>query len=258
MSLEPTIAKEALPNASKLSDTTGTFRGEGETLFALKTGHVVTHVDDHLFNLKATVIDNKLDINATRIEKEMTGSISIDAGDTVLVAEGNNIVAIGFGQTHITVGNNNYRVTVNTDGTMQTELLVADTIDVREALGNITAVTDPANADITPNGTTLTIKPVAEVTEIVEVTDGAGTIQVSITVTKNGDEVNVSSHIISNSYDVGVIGFYPTGIETANTTTYSSNQGGLIIGTDGVITYYPGKAGTSHVLVQGTSKHDRC
>ncbi len=253
----PSIAKEDLANASTIIDATNTFRGFGDELFALKPGHIVTAVNDELHNLKATSVNNVLEVTAKRIEKDMGEAPTIAAGDTIIKAIGNTIVAIGIGSTMITVGSDSYHITVNSDGTMQTELLVTEPIDVSAALNSISGDISSTYTTASYTGTEITFTPTAVETgtEIVTVTDGTNSIQIEVTVTESNNTFTVTAKLVSNSYDAGLIGFFPTAINHADgAAAYNTKQGVLKIGSDGIITLYPGEKGTAHIIIKGNNK----
>ena len=265
LKLLPTHAKAELTGADQVTNLPANFRGTTTHVFATEPGHSVSFANGKLHNIKAFYEDNVLKVTATPIEKDMGYSIVVTPGDLIVTATGNKLVALKIGETTVSVGANSYRVTITADGTMKTELLVNDVIDVSAALSSIASVTVPLDGNSQPtfvkatySGTNVTLEALSEGKEIIYVSNGTATVQVEVDVqrkTVDGvDKLVVESKLISQSYDVGVINFYPTGLNTANATIYNSPNGVAKIESNGVITVYPGATGTSHLAILGEGK----
>ncbi|AWE06403.1 hypothetical protein DCE79_02940 [Lysinibacillus sp. 2017] len=255
--LTPTIAKLTLdmtPLTAELTaiEADGIFRVVGTTLFALKEGSKVVPINGELHKLVAKKTNNILLPADEKITMTLLGVVSVPTSSTVLTANANQITAIGFGTETVTIdGTRTFRITVNTDGTILSEELVAEAFDLKNILNASPSelVTTSAVAKIKYIGTTATIEPITVGSTTMTISDGTSAIQVKVTVTDDNGTKRITTEIPSSKFYTGTLGLYPTDITMPNNDVFTSKQGVVKL-VNGEITVYPGEIGTSKLIIK--------
>ncbi|MER2126579.1 hypothetical protein [Solibacillus sp.] len=264
----PIFARHEISGATSITAKTtnnNIVRFVGDTIYALTEGSLIATVDGKLYNVVAQKVNGKLAVNAAPITVQLVGAPIEDVSAFMSVDANFLASAVDFtldtnGEQSfrdVTIGNDIYRIVITKGGVMSAQKITQKQADIHDILPNATTIVS-TNTIVTATVDTINGKKIVELTpnatghEYVTVTDADGTqsIQLSVTVTGDANNLVVASTPVSGSYNFSHFNFYATGVTHANGTAFESKQGVIQV-SNGVVTVYPGEPGTAHVIVKG-------